>query len=38
MPTYLTMMGLESSNAHTGGAPLHLSFNVERHLPLGGVA
>jgi hypothetical protein len=38
MPTYLTMIGLESSNAHTGGAPSQLSFEVERHLPLGDVA
>jgi hypothetical protein len=38
MSTYFTMIGLESSNAHTGGAPLHLSYKVERHQPSGGVA
>jgi len=38
MSLYFTMIGLESSNAHAGGAPLHLSYKVERHLHLGGVA
>lgn len=38
MSPYFAMIGLESSNAHTGGAPLHLSYEVERHLPLDGVA
>jgi hypothetical protein len=38
MSTNSTMIGHESSNAHTGGAPLHLSYEVERHLPSGSVA
>lgn len=38
MSLYFTMIGHESSNAHNGGAPLHLSYEVERHLPSGGVA
>ena len=38
MSPYFTMIGHESSNAHSGGAPLHLSYKVERHLPSGGVA
>lgn len=37
MSLYFSMIGHESSNAHTGGAPLHLSYKVERHLPLAGV-
>jgi hypothetical protein len=38
MSPYFTMIGHESSNAHAGGAPLHLSYEVERHQHLGDVA